>query len=103
MAMPCALLWWPITSSLIVADRLVILVELKQLWFPGGVAPEGEEVLCRIKNDGRDSAGQSIWQRKRVRERKTKIRFALFMNDCVAPSSRGANGQLGTWLGPAIP
>jgi hypothetical protein len=38
------------------ADKLVILVELKQLRFPGRVALKGEKVLFRIHGDGRDSA-----------------------------------------------
>ena len=56
MAMPCALFWWPITSSPIVANQLVVLIELEQLRLPGGVALKGEQMPLRIDRDRRDAA-----------------------------------------------
>ena len=61
------------------ADKLVILVELKQLRFSRGIALKGEKVLCRIQSHSRDAARQSLRQSKRISECETQIGSALFV------------------------
>src|SRR5205814_1356582 len=76
------------------ANKLVILVELKQLWFSGRIALKSEKVFLRVDGDGRHTTGQSFRQSKRIRECEIQIRLELFMNDCVAPFSPGAYGRV---------
>src|SRR5204863_2332958 len=59
MAMPCAFFG----ADHVLADgtdKLVILVQLKQLRFSGRVALEGEKVFLRIDSDGGHAASQSF-------------------------------------------
>src|SRR5579883_3097712 len=80
------------------ANQLVILIELKQLRFPGRVALKSEEMPFRIDGYRRDAASQSIWQGERVSIPEPQIRRTLLMDDRVAVPSPGANGGSRAWL-----